>query len=59
MIRVVPTFRGMKLTVDVIATGRTTATMLLTQEQVDAIFREPGRRRVTLARAVVSAGTIR
>ena len=52
-------FRGMKLTVDVIATGRTTATILLTQGRVDAIRGEPGGGRVTLARAVVSAGTIR
>lgn len=39
----------MKLTVDVIATGRTTATIILTQEQVDAIRGEPGRARVPLA----------
>ncbi len=39
----------MKLTLDVIATGKTTATVLLTQEQVDAIRGESGRARVPLA----------
>jgi len=34
---------------DVNATGKTTATVLLTQEQVDAIRGEPGRARVPLA----------
>ena len=41
--------RGMKLTVDVLPTGKTTATILLTQEQVDAIRGEAGRARVMLA----------
>ncbi|CAB4964109.1 MAG: hypothetical protein F2842_11430 [Actinobacteria bacterium] len=39
----------MKFTIDIIPSGRTTATILLTQEQVAAIFREPGRGRVPLA----------
>lgn len=39
----------MKLTVDVLPTGKTTATVILTQEQVDAIRGEPGRGRVALA----------
>lgn len=37
------------MTVDVIATGKTTATIIMTQEQVDAIRGEPGRGRVMLA----------
>jgi len=41
--------RRMQLTVDVVATGRTTATIVLSQEQVDAIRGEPGRGRVPLA----------
>lgn len=39
----------MKLTIDVIPTGKTTATVILTQEQVDAIRGTPGRARVPLA----------
>lgn len=39
----------MKLSVDVLPTGKTTATIILTQEQVDAIRGEPGRARVMLA----------
>lgn len=39
----------MQLTVDVLPTGKTTATIILTQEQVDAIRGEPGRARVMLA----------
>ena len=57
MLRVIPMFRGMKLTVDIIATGRTTATMLLTQGRVDALRGESGSTG-SLAKAVVSAGTI-
>jgi hypothetical protein len=34
---------------DVVPTGRTTATVILTQEQVDALRGEPGRGRVMLA----------
>lgn len=39
----------MKLRVDVIPTGKTTATIVLAQEQVDAIRGEAGRARVPLA----------
>jgi hypothetical protein len=39
----------MRMTVDVIATGKTTATVILTQDQVDAIRGVPGRARVLLA----------
>ena len=39
----------MKLSVDVLPTGKTTATVVLTQEQVDEIRGEPGRARVPLA----------
>lgn len=39
----------MKLAIDVIPTGKTTATVILTQEQVDAIRGTPGRARVPLA----------
>ena len=39
----------MRLTVEVIATGRTTATIILTQEQVDQIRGSAGRGRVPLA----------
>ena len=39
----------MRMKLDVNATGKTTATVLLTQEQVDAIRGEPGRARVPLA----------
>jgi hypothetical protein len=39
----------MRMTVDVIPTGKTTATVILTQEQVDAIRGVPGRARVLLA----------
>lgn len=39
----------MKMTLNVIATGRTTATVLMTQDQVDALRGEPGRGRVPLA----------
>ena len=38
----------MKLTVDVLPTGRTTATVILTQEQVDRIRGEAGRGRVAV-----------
>lgn len=37
------------MTLDVVPTGKTTATVILTQEQVDAIRGEPGRGRVMLA----------
>ena len=39
----------MRMTLDVIPTGKTTATVILTQEQVDAIRGTPGRGRVMLA----------
>jgi hypothetical protein len=39
----------MRMTVDVIPTGKTTATVILTQDQVDAIRGVPGRGRVMLA----------
>lgn len=39
----------MKFTVDVLPTGKTTATIVLTQEQVDKIRGCPGRARVPLA----------
>ncbi len=39
----------MRMTLEVIATGKTTATVLLTQDQVDALRGEPGRGRVPLA----------
>jgi len=38
-----------KLTIDVLPSGRTTATILFTHEQVDVIRGEPGRGRVLLA----------
>ena len=38
-----------KMNLTVVATGRTTATVILTQEQVDALRGEPGRSRVPLA----------
>jgi len=36
------------MNLNVVATGRTTATVILTQEQVDALRGEPGRARVPL-----------
>lgn len=39
----------MRMTLDVIPTGKTTATVVLTQEQVDAIRGTPGKARVPLA----------
>lgn len=39
----------MHMTVDVIPTGTSTATVILTQEQVDAVRGTPGRARVPLA----------
>lgn len=39
----------MRMTLDVVATGKTTATVILTQEQVDALRGAPGRARVPLA----------
>jgi hypothetical protein len=39
----------MRMTLDVIPTGKTTATVILTQEQVDALRGAPGRGRVPLA----------
>jgi hypothetical protein len=39
----------MRMTLDVVPTGKTTATVILTQEQVDEIRGEPGRGRVMLA----------
>jgi Bacteriocin-protection, YdeI or OmpD-Associated/Domain of unknown function (DUF1905) len=39
----------MRMTLDVIPTGRTTATVILTQEQVDALRGQAGRGRVPLA----------
>ena len=41
--------RPMRIRIEVVATGRTTATMILTQEQVDRIRGEQGRSRVPLA----------
>lgn len=37
------------MTIDVVRAGKTTATVILTQEQVDEIRGEPGRSRVMLA----------
>ena len=39
----------MRMTLDVVPTGRTTATVILSQEQVDALRGAPGRSRVPLA----------
>lgn len=39
----------MRMRLDVVPTGRTTATVVLTQEQVDALRGTPGRSRVPLA----------
>ena len=39
----------MRMTLDVVATGKTTATVVLSQEQVDALRGSPGRARVPLA----------
>ena len=39
----------MRMRLDVVPTGRTTATVVLTQEQVDALRGAPGRGRVPLA----------
>ncbi len=39
----------MRMTLDVVPTGRTTATVILNQEQVDAVRGKPGRGRVPLA----------
>lgn len=39
----------MRMNLDVVPTGRTTATVVLTQEQVDALRGAPGRGRVMLA----------
>ena len=39
----------MRMRIDVVPTGRTTATVVLTQDQVDALRGSPGRGRVPLA----------
>jgi hypothetical protein len=39
----------MRMALDVVPTGRTTATVVLTQEQVDTLRGSPGRSRVPLA----------
>lgn len=39
----------MRMTLDVVPTGKTTATVILTQEQVDALRGAPGRARVMVA----------
>ena len=39
----------MRMTMNVVPTGRTTATVILEQEQVDAVRGKPGRGRVPLA----------
>lgn len=39
----------MRMTLDVVPTGKTTATVILTQEQVDALRGSPGRARVMVA----------
>jgi hypothetical protein len=42
------TVRAMRMKLDVVPTGKTTATVILTQAQVDALRGEPGRGRVLL-----------
>jgi len=39
----------MRMKLDIVRTGKTTATVILTQDQVDALRGEPGRGRVMLA----------